>query len=458
MSQDLDKNDAPTGPATNEPASSEPAAPEPAAPARAHAPKPTVGASRPKVRVGVGRSQATVAPRRPSQPAPQDVEGVEGDEGRMTSARKSMLFLGLVVVVYVVYLVVSGNMGSFLQALSGVKVGWVVAAALMYGVYYFFGVLAYVLPLATTKPTPLGVRDLMSVEASGIFFSNLTPLGAGGAPAQVFRLVRSGLSVGEAGAVQYTRFLIYEAAEGLFAALMLVFRLQYFYDTYGDVTVIGLLLFGFKVLEVGGLLLVCLFPGWVIRAGNWAVALGIRLGVLKERHLKKWNDSAVVQVRQFSQGFRSAGANWKQLVLTLVVTMLQLACIYSLPWFVLTAFGDEADILTCLAAGSMLELLTSAIPLPGGTGGAEGGFAYLFGSMFGTSVAAGYVVWRMVEYFLPIIAAAPLMGLRSTSSRDNVHELYMRIHNWVEYGESPRRGSGSGRRGSQTTVRPKNLK
>ena len=62
----------------------------------------------------------------------------------------------------------------------------------------------------------------------------------------------------------------------------------------------------------------------------------------------------------------------------------------------------------------MLELLTSAIPLPGGTGGAEGGFAVLFGGMFGdANVAAGYVVWRSVEYFLPVLAAIPLLSLRS---------------------------------------------
>jgi uncharacterized membrane protein YbhN (UPF0104 family) len=59
----------------------------------------------------------------------------------------------------------------------------------------------------------------------------------------------------------------------------------------------------------------------------------------------------------------------------------------------------------------MLELLTSAIPLPGGTGGAEGGFAFLFGS----ALSAGYVVWRMVEYVLPVLASVPLMGLRTTS-------------------------------------------
>ena len=63
----------------------------------------------------------------------------------------------------------------------------------------------------------------------------------------------------------------------------------------------------------------------------------------------------------------------------------------------------------------MLELLTSAIPLPGGTLGAEGGFAFLFGSMFGPALSAGYVVWRFVEYILPVLAAVPLMGLRTRS-------------------------------------------
>ena len=67
-----------------------------------------------------------------------------------------------------------------------------------------------------------------------------------------------------------------------------------------------------------------------------------------------------------------------------------------------------------MACGSMLELLTSAVPLPGGVGGAEGGFTVLFSPIFGTQVAAAFVVWRMVEYLLPILAAAPLLGLQSS--------------------------------------------
>ena len=127
---------------------------------------------------------------------------------------------------------------------------------------------AYVVAVVTDKESPVGIRDLMSVEASGIFFSNLTPNGTGGTPAQVFRLTRAGLSVGGAGALQYTRFIVYEAGEGIFAALMLLFRYDYFVSAYGNVFVIGALLFGFKIVEVAGLVAVCLFLKLAILVGN----------------------------------------------------------------------------------------------------------------------------------------------------------------------------------------------
>ena len=76
---------------------------------------------------------------------------------------------------------------------------------------------------------------------------------------------------------------------------------------------------------------------------------------------------------------------------------------------------ESRNLVRCFFAGSILELLPSAIPLPGGTLGAEGGFAFLFGSMFGSALSAGYVVWRMVEYVLPVLVSVPLMGLRTRS-------------------------------------------
>lgn len=330
----------------------------------------------------------------------------------MGQARKGLIFIGMATITYALYLVFSGQMGEFLTAMAGVRRRWVVAAMLAYVVYFFWGVLAYLLAVISDRRSTVGIRDLMSVEASGIFFSNLTPNGAGGAPAQIYRLTRAGLSAGGAGAVQYTRFIMYEAGEGIFAALMLLFRWEWLTTTYGNVTFIGMILFGFKVVEVGGLLLVCLRPGFVRRAGSWIIRFASRHGWMKRTD--HWIDVVTVQVGEFSSGFRQAAGNLRNMLMTLVVTLLQLACLYSLPWFVARAFGHQADLITCMACGSMLELLTSAVPLPGGVGGAEGGFAVLFAPIFGARVAAAFVVWRMVEYLLPILAAAPLLGLQSS--------------------------------------------
>ena len=338
-----------------------------------------------------------------------------GGESResVNSVRKSVFFLLIVGVVYFLYLLFSGQLGTFINALAGVDIRWVLFGGLCYVFYYSFGVLAYAIAVIGDPKSPLGIADLMSVEATGIFFSNLTPNGAGGAPAQIGRLTRSGLSAGAAGALQYTRFIVYEAAEGIFAALMLIPRLGYFVDTYGNIFFIGLFIFGFKIFEVGGLLLVCLFPNIVKKVGNALLRLVAKHGMTKR--YEHWNHLINEQVEEFSDGFRAGASNWKLMLWTLVVTMIQLSFQYTLPWVALQAFGRPGDFLTCLACGSMLELLTSAVPLPGGTGGAEGGFAFLFGGMFGPTLSAGYVIWRMVQYILPVLASVPLMGLRTKS-------------------------------------------
>jgi uncharacterized protein (TIRG00374 family) len=335
--------------------------------------------------------------------------------GGMGSVRKSVWFLGVVAVGYFLYLLFSGELSTFAKSLAGADYGWVAVAMLSYVAYYFLGVLADAIAVVGDKKSPLGLLDLMSVEGTGIFFSNLTPNGTGGAPAQILRLTRWGLSVGAAGALQYTRFIIYEAGEGVFAALMLIPRMGYFLDAYGNVVLVGALLFGAKIVEVTGLLLVCLLPKQVSAVGNWGLGLMRRWGWVKEGRYQRWSRTVNKQIYEFSNGFKTGARNWKLMFATLVVTLAQLGFQYALPWVVLRAFGKQADFLTCWACGSMLELLTSAIPLPGGTLGAEGGFAFLFGGMFGSALPAGYVVWRMVEYVLPVLVAVPLMGLRTRS-------------------------------------------
>ncbi len=361
-------------------------------------------------------------------------------------ARKGALFLGVVVIIYILFLVFSGQMGQFVEALASVDLGWVGLAALCFVGYFFFGVIAYAIAVYLDHDSPVGVRDLMSVEASGIFFGNLTPMMAGAVPSQIIRLTRTGLDVGEASATQFTRFIMFQFGVVLFAAIMLVAKLGFFFETYGDIVVLNLVVFGVHFLELTALFVICLCPAFVMRVGNSLIALFSKHGRLK--NIDHWNDMVNVQVMEFSKAFMRAAQDLPSMGLTLLVTMLQLACFYMIPWFVLRAFGTTGDFLNCLAAGSMVQMVSTAVPLPGGTGGAEGSFYMFYGNMFGPeNINAGFLIWRIVTFFGPTILSAPLLGLRS---RNRSHSIYQRVQHIKGRLLGTEKGGYRG-----TTIRPK---
>ena len=380
--------------------------------------------------------------KKPVAPKAQVGKGAGGSDNddNKTSARKGAIFLVGVLVVYVAYLVFSGQMSTFVDALAGVDTHWVWAAAFCYLMYFVFGVLAYVIAVIIDPESPVGVRDLMSVEASGVFFGNLTPMMAGAVPSQIVRLTRTGLDPGEASATQFTRFIMFQFGVVLFAAIMLIAKFGFFLESYGDIVFLNLVVFGVHLLELVGLFVVCLCPGFVRRVGNSAIHFADRRHWLKDT--EHWTEVVNVQVQEFADAFKRAAADLPSMGLTLVVTMAQLACLYMIPWFVLHAFGRDADFLECLAAGSMVQMVASAVPLPGGTGGAEGGFALFYGPLFGDAATAGYLIWRIVTFFAPTLLAAPLLGLRSTSGVSLYHR-WMRLTR-RESGAATVRGSAVG--------------
>lgn len=339
-------------------------------------------------------------------------------------AKKGALFLVGAVIVYILYLVFSGQMSSFIEALRGVDMRWVWLAALCYVFYFIFGVIAYAIAVVLDHDSPVGIRDLMSVEASGVFFGNLTPMMAGAVPSQIVRLTRTGLDAGEASATQFTRFIMFQFGVVLFAAIMLLAEFRFFLESYGNIVILNLVVFGVHFLELIVLFVICLVPSFVRNVGNWGINFAERRRWM--RNPDHARELVNVQVQEFADAFRRAAKDLPSMLLTLVVTMAQLASFYVIPWFVLRAFGHNADFLACMAAGSMVQMVASAVPLPGGTGGAEGGFALFYGPLFGQAAPAGYLVWRVVTFFAPTLLAAPLLGLRSDSGV-SIYHRWMRL-------------------------------
>ncbi len=362
--------------------------------------------------------------QKPAAPKPHVDAQQAGDDRK--GARRGAIFIGLVLVVYVVYLVVTGQVAEFAQAMSSVQVVWIAVACVCMVLYFLFGVAAYAIAVWLDPDSPVGIRDLVSVEASGIFFGNLTPLMVGGTPAQIYRLTKAGQPVGEAGATQFTRYIVFQISLVLWGAILLAVRLPFFTGLYGDMTLLCLFSFGGHVVLLAALFAVSLCPRMVQRLAHWGIGLVERIGGPSER-TRGWRDYVDNEIFSFSEKFKHAAVHVSSMGITLLVTMAQLAFFYMVPFFVLLAFGrHDVDFLSCFAAGAFIQLLSSAVPLPGGTGGAEGGFALFVGHFFGSSAAAGYLVWRIITFFAPTLLAAPLLGLKS-ARHASIHARWDRV-------------------------------
>ena len=359
--------------------------------------------------------KVSVAGAAAQRPGSAEAEQAENN----AKAKRGALFIGGVLVVYLAFLIFTGQMATFVEALRNVEVRWVLVACASYVVYFLFGAFAYVVAVWLDHDSPVGFRDCVAVEASGIFFGNLTPMMAGAVPSQIYRLTRTGLDVGEAMATQFTRFIMYQVGLCVFGGLMLLARFEYFSSMFGNIVLINVVVFGMHVFELTFLLVVSLCPNLVRRVGNWLIRLLSRRGMLKD--FDHWNDMVNVQVQEFSDAFKRAASDLPSMGVTFVITMVELAGLYVIPWFVLRAFGIRESFVTCLAIGSMVQLVGTAVPLPGGTGGVEASFALFLGGVLGTKATAGYLVWRLVTFIGPTILVAPLLGLRSTSTVSIYH-------------------------------------
>lgn len=340
--------------------------------------------------------------------AQQEPENRKGDR----SLYIGIGFIALVVVGFIAWLFASGKAASFFDALSRADVSWVLGGALFYVGFFMLDVACYRVAGMLTG-VRLGFLDLLSVAAAGIVFGYLTPGQMGAAPAQIVRLSQVGLKVGDATAVQLTKFFIYQTAVTAFGAGVLVAKSAYFVARFGDLVLVSALSFLMHLSIMAGLVLVIFCPNLVRRVLHWLVRIASgRMRLIKDPEAA--HQRVDDEVNEYAGSVRVAVRHPGVVGSAVVVTLLELACLYCVPYFVVRSFDVVAmDFATSVCAAAFVQLIMTAVPLPGGTGGAEGGFALFYGPELGASVTAAVVLWRMLTFYLPIIVCTPMLGLRS---------------------------------------------
>lgn len=278
---------------------------------------------------------------------------------------------------------------------------WGIAAIALIALCLSFESLKRFLLLKTTLKKKLPLTSLNAVIITK-YYDNITPLGAGGQPFEIYYLRKKGLPIGIASGVPLVSYSLNKIAYvfvSLFAILI---------NGFGDVSLF------IKILCVIGLVTNLTIPAAIIMFAlmpkfSSAVAKGVAF-IAKKLHLIKDKDAFVKKMTgSFIEYADCINYFLKKSKISIIVAFLcsifYYLAFYSLPFVTIHLSGNHNvawnEMFTyCVICYASITLL----PTPGGSGGAELSFRSIFSNyLSGGTVFWGMLAWRIFSYYSFII-------------------------------------------------------
>lgn len=238
-----------------------------------------------------------------------------------------------------------------------------------------------------------------------LLFSNLTPLGSGGFPAQVAHLVTNGVNSKIAANICLSRVVVY-----MLAGFMVV---VVFFKTVVEVSLhsgasIKLIYLGvlFPTIMIFSYIILLLQPSLIYFTLSQFRNIACRITPDRSEkilcsfdRISDWSRE-MTEIVQFlwSEKFYIIVLD---LLLTLVILCLQAYSIY----YVLICFtGSGLAFMDLFVVVAALNVLAGIIPTPGGSGGIEGLYCLVFSALTGLTeeTMMAVIVWRFATYYLHI--------------------------------------------------------
>ncbi|MCT4543366.1 MAG: flippase-like domain-containing protein [Vallitalea sp.] len=258
----------------------------------------------------------------------------------------------------------------------------------------------------------------------GQYYSLITPFAAGGQPAQIFAMknkYKIPYSVGTT--ITVKKFLIFQVVVSLYAILMFFTKLHFVINNYSKLIVFIVL--GLIVNLFGGLLIILLSYSKMIVVK----ILDFVILIAKKLHLSKYikREKIMTHIDDYVKNIDEIKNNKKTMVTLIVMTFIQLTVYFSITYFIYLSLGqDGAHYIDILAIQTIVYVVVSFIPTPGGAGASEGSFYLLFKVFFSRDILLyAMALWRIIVYYgNMILSGLILLGVRIVT--------YFKKKNYIE--------------------------
>lgn len=335
--------------------------------------------------------------------------------------RKYAINITVMVVVTAVafYFILKDNPGQVIRNLSNCDLKYIfIALGIMLGFYLVESLILTVLAKMYKRNYRFHKGFLNCMI--GAFFSGITPSNSGGQFVQAYTFSKQGIKVTNAASILLMHFIVYQMVSVLFSAGILIFKFNELRAYTQPISIFG---FDFEILSLSilgfainaAVILVLFFAAFSKKLHHLITTTGVN--IMYKLHIVKNKEQKALELSTKFETFRIELRRLLQngwvLIVTVLLFLIKMILYNLIPYFVALALGvgfrsdnvfmNVVDS-TCMSLFS--TTITSMVPIPGASGGAELVFRMLFDNFFiadGAQLSAIILLWRAITYYLGLI-------------------------------------------------------
>ena len=314
----------------------------------------------------------------------------------------AVVIISLIIFLY--FFIYENGLNQLAGVFKVLNIWWLIAAIALMLIYWTFEIFI-IHELTKLLYAKQKFRKSIKAAMLGQLFGSLTPLQTGAQPAIFYALVDEGIESGSASSILMMKFIVHQTTMTKYSFIIIVLKFSYFQSMISGLFYLCLLGFIFN----SGIILIA-----VMFSINKRFTTGLLLGIFKFLNrrglVKRWEKSESKIEKSLNDFHTNAvliAKNYKAVMKVVIINTAQLTVFYIIPYFIYRSFNlHSASPLNMLAAQSLVMMIVSITPLPGGSGGAEGGFTLLFQAFFKGNILPAVVLWRIITYYSCILVGA----------------------------------------------------
>jgi uncharacterized protein (TIRG00374 family) len=247
----------------------------------------------------------------------------------------------------------------------------------------------------------------------GSFFSSITPFASGGQFVQAFTFTKQGIKAPNAASILVMSFIVSQIAIVIMGILAISIGYSSTIVNMNDITIWGLTISPIAFSSIG-FIISCISLGFLFFMSyskhlhhfilNTCINIGAKLHLIREP--EKTRVHLAAQVATFRIELSRLLRNFWVLVITIILEFFKFLCWHMMPFFAGLALGADmsGNFFKCIWSNSYLQMITSYIPIPGGSGSTEAGFQILFSSIYNDTAitSAANLLCRGITFYLTL--------------------------------------------------------